>query len=113
MGGARLAHRGKGFGRVAMRLGELAHGDLDVRPGLAASHAGLSARARRVFARLADGSFDREEPDDLLEELVDARLLEVVRCEDSGRMRFRPPGLVRCFARELTSRTEVGNATDG
>ncbi|MEO3784418.1 AfsR/SARP family transcriptional regulator [Actinocorallia sp. B10E7] len=94
------------------RLGELAHGDLDVRPGLAASHAGLSARARGVFARLADGSFDRGEPDDLLEELVDARLLEVVRCEDSGQMRFRPPGLVRCFARELTFRTEVGNATD-
>ncbi|GAA0968458.1 AfsR/SARP family transcriptional regulator [Actinocorallia libanotica] len=102
------------------RLGELAHGDLDVRPGLAASHARLSARARRVFARLADGSFarladgsfDRGEPDDLLEELVDARLLEVVRCEDSGRMSFRPPGLVRCFARGLSPRTEVGNATD-
>lgn len=94
------------------RLSELAHGDLDVRPGLAASHARLSPRARRAFARLADGSFDRGEPDDLLEELVDARLLEVVRCEDSGRMCFRPPGLVRCFARELTARTEVGNATD-
>ncbi|MDX6744412.1 AfsR/SARP family transcriptional regulator [Actinocorallia sp. A-T 12471] len=117
------------------RLGELAHGDLDVRPGLAATHARLSAPARRAFARLADGSFDREgrarqenpenpsylesrenrESRDALEELVDARLLEAVP-GPSGHVGFRPPGLVRCFAREfareLTSRPEVGNATE-
>ncbi|GAB2839602.1 hypothetical protein GCM10022221_43920 [Actinocorallia aurea] len=107
------------------RLGELAHGDLDVRPGLAATHARLSAPARRAFARLADGSFDREERDDpgrsscpdgpegddALEELVDARLLEAVP-GPSGRVGFRPPSLVRCFARELTLRPEVGNATE-
>ncbi|GAA3202800.1 AfsR/SARP family transcriptional regulator [Actinocorallia longicatena] len=118
--GARLA--GKPHWRIAdlvarlsddqHRLAELAHGDLDVRRGIAASLAGLSAPARTVFARLADGSFTREETDDLIEELVDARLLEAVRCDDSGRMRFRQPGLVRAFARGLSIRTEVGNATE-
>ncbi|ROO88574.1 DNA-binding SARP family transcriptional activator [Actinocorallia herbida] len=107
------------------RLAELAHGDLDVRPGLAATHAGLSAPARRAFARLGDGSFDRESPGnrdgrdhrdsrenkDALEELVDARLLEAVP-GPSGHVGFRPPGLVRCFARGLTLRPEVGNATE-
>ncbi|MCD0450203.1 AfsR/SARP family transcriptional regulator [Actinocorallia sp. API 0066] len=109
----RLADLERRLGDEDGRLAELAHGDLDVRPGLAATHARLSAPARRVFARLADGSFDREHAEEVegLEELVDARLLEPVP-GPSGHVGFRPPGLVRCFARELTLRPEVGNATE-
>lgn len=91
------------------RLDELVHADLEVRGSLALSHRGLSTQARRAFrllglldvpdfaawtaAALLDTPVSHGE--DLIEELVDARLLEI-----AGPDRFRFHDLLRVYARE-------------
>ncbi|MFC4029971.1 BTAD domain-containing putative transcriptional regulator [Streptomyces polygonati] len=120
--GARLAARRHWpVGRLVERLdderhtlGELVHGNLEVRGCLRESYVALDPAARQLFRRLAllrapdfpawvastlcpRGMLDAE---DLLEELVDARLLEASDGAPSRAARYRFHQLVRVFARE-------------
>jgi DNA-binding SARP family transcriptional activator/tetratricopeptide (TPR) repeat protein len=97
------------------RLDELTHADLEVRGSIAVSHRDLSPAARRVFGLLGllevpdfaawtagallDIPVDRGE--DLIEELLDARLLVVT---PGGRFGFHD--LVRVYAKERASADE-------
>jgi hypothetical protein len=96
------------------RLDELAHGPLAVRDRLASSYARLSGDARRLLRRVS--LLDAEDfagwaaaaafgaslaaTTDLLDEIVDARLLDVDARGAGGMLRFRFPGLVRLYAAE-------------
>ncbi|SFF06794.1 DNA-binding transcriptional activator of the SARP family [Actinoplanes philippinensis] len=96
------------------RLDELAVDDLEVRAGLAVGYRGLSPRAQLTFRAL--GCLDPpvltaitvaallgagpDEADDLVEEITDARLLDVV-ASDGGFTRYRMHDLVRLYAGEL------------
>jgi DNA-binding SARP family transcriptional activator/tetratricopeptide (TPR) repeat protein len=96
------------------RLDELAVDDLEVRAGLAVGHRGLSPPAQLAFqalgcldppvltavtvAALLDIGLD--EADDLVEEITDARLLDVVG-SDGPFTRYRMHDLVRIYAGEL------------
>jgi DNA-binding SARP family transcriptional activator/predicted negative regulator of RcsB-dependent stress response len=96
------------------RLDELVHADLEVRGSLSLSHRGLSAIAQRAFrllgvlevsdfaawsaAALVDVSVP--EGEDLVEELVDARLLEVAGRDATDQSRYRFHDLLRVYARE-------------
>ncbi|MFL6055732.1 MAG: ATP-binding protein [Actinoallomurus sp.] len=101
------------------RLDELAIGDLAVRAGLSLSYAGLDADAQRLFRLLglldapdfaswtadallgvAPGEAERH-----LDELLDARLLDV-RSTDGTGGRYRFHDLVRVYARELAERQD-------
>lgn len=96
------------------RLDELVHADLEVRGGIGRDYERLSPVARRAFrllgllddGRLSAGSAAAlldvvvTEAENLVEELLDARLLEIVGPDASGRTRYRFPGLVRAYARE-------------
>ncbi|MEZ3179643.1 hypothetical protein KYY02_13410 [Streptomyces pimonensis] len=96
------------------RLDELTHEGLEVRSTLELSHQGLSPRARRLFRRLALlGTADFAEwvcepllgealwrAEDVLEELLDARLVDVVSPPGSSDVRYRLHDLVRLFAWE-------------
>ncbi|MFE5792950.1 BTAD domain-containing putative transcriptional regulator [Streptomyces sp. NPDC056503] len=128
--GAKLASRphwslSKAADRLAderRRLDELAHEGLEVRSTLELSHEGLSAHARRLFRRLALlGTADFAEwvcaplldeplPDaeDTLEELLDARLVDVVSPAGSTETRYRLHDLVRLFAAEYLDQSEPG-----
>ncbi|GGO21568.1 AfsR/SARP family transcriptional regulator [Micromonospora parathelypteridis] len=95
------------------RLSELAHGGLDVRANLALSYRALSPPAQRLFRLLSQASSadfggwicaplmdcDPMTAGDLLDELVEARLVEVEHGRGS-RARFRLHDLVRAYARE-------------
>jgi len=120
--GARLAARPHwSLGRMADlladehgRLDELAHGDLEVRASLSLSYQGLGEEQRRLFCRLglldapdvaawvAGALLDRPvaEAEALLEDLVDAQLVDVASWDVTGRPRYRLHDLVRLFARE-------------
>ncbi|MFC4119992.1 BTAD domain-containing putative transcriptional regulator [Nonomuraea zeae] len=96
------------------RLDELAFGELDVRAGLTRTYCGLEPCARHllhtlglldvrdfaawVAAALLDCAQSRAE--DILEQLVDAQLLEVDGGAGCGPPRYRFPDLVRIYARE-------------
>jgi DNA-binding SARP family transcriptional activator/tetratricopeptide (TPR) repeat protein len=96
------------------RLDELVHADLEIRGSLALGHRGLSAAAQRAFrllgllevadfaawtaAALAD--VPMPEGEDLVEELVDARLLEVAGRDATDQPRYRFHDLLRVYARE-------------
>ncbi|MFI6054544.1 AfsR/SARP family transcriptional regulator [Streptomyces violascens] len=96
------------------RLDELAHEDLEVRASLELSHQGISPAARQLFRRLALvaasdfgdwvcaplAALPLAEAEDLLEELLDARLLDVVSPDDVGEPRYRMHDLVRLYALE-------------
>ncbi len=102
------------------RLDELAHEGLEVRSSLELSHQGLSPQARRLFRRLAllaapDFaewicapllSTSVREAEDLLEELLHARLVDVVTPMGSPQARYRMHDLVRLFASECLTETE-------
>ena len=104
-------------GRLAdehRRLDRLSAGDLEVRSSIAISHDALAPEHRRPFrligllglpevnswmvAALLDGSADDAE--DIIDALVDARLLEASRPDPLGGYRYRCHDLVRIFARE-------------
>lgn len=103
----------------ARRLDELALGGLGIRPTLAISYGGLSQEARRLFQRLSfQGTSDFASwvsapllgedvncANDVLEELVEARLIEV-RVSEDGSSRFQLHDLVRIYARERLSAEE-------
>ena len=121
--GARLAARPRWQMRTyaerladeRVRLDELRVGDLEVRASLALSYRALGGQARRcvrllgvldapdfpgwlVAGLLAVPARDAE---DLLERLVDARLVETSGQDRAGQLRYRLHSLVRLFAREL------------
>jgi tetratricopeptide (TPR) repeat protein/transcriptional regulator with XRE-family HTH domain len=120
--GARLAARPHwSLGRMAGlladecgRLDALAHGDLEVRASLSLSYSGLAKGQRCLFRRLgllgapdvaswvAGALLDRPvaEAEALLEDLVDAQLVDVTRWDVTGRPRYRLHDLVRLFARD-------------
>ncbi|KNE81928.1 BTAD domain-containing putative transcriptional regulator [Streptomyces xinghaiensis] len=103
------------------RLDELRHGGLDVRARLSAGYAALRPAARATLGRLAPlpeqytaaqaaaalGSDERQSAD-LLEELVDARLLALDGICDDHQFSYRFNPLVRLFARE-----QAGSPTAG
>jgi DNA-binding SARP family transcriptional activator len=114
---ARLAHR---LADEHRRLDELTHADLEVRGSIGLSHQGLSPAARRAFRLL--GLLDAPDfagwaaaalidvpvaaADELVEELIDARLLEVTGRDETGQTRFRFHDLVRVYAREQAAAEE-------
>ncbi|HTT52195.1 MAG TPA: BTAD domain-containing putative transcriptional regulator [Streptosporangiaceae bacterium] len=97
----------------AGRLDELALSGIGIRATVATSYGGLSQAARRLFLRLGLlGTTDfapwvsaplldmeAEAANDLLEELVEARLVEV-RLSEDGSSRFHLHDLVRIYALE-------------
>jgi DNA-binding SARP family transcriptional activator len=123
IGGARLAsrpswrisglvHRLRDEGR---RLDELSHRSWTLRSSIALTCENLRADARRLFRLLAlvdmpelhawtaaalldTGLADAE---DVLESLVDARLLDAVEYPEARRVRYRLHNLVRVYAKEL------------
>ncbi len=117
---SRLAERMRDARR---RLDELSLDDLEVRASLAVSYQGLTTEARRAFRALGfldppDFTFwtaaallgtDLGAAEDLVEQLVDARLVEVV-VADAPDTRFRMHDLVRPYAGERAE--EEDQATD-
>ncbi|MEU7428115.1 BTAD domain-containing putative transcriptional regulator [Streptomyces sp. NPDC040750] len=96
------------------RLDELAHENLEVRSCLELSHQGISPDARRLFRRLSliTTDFPRwlaaplmdmplDAAEDLLEELLDARLLDMTSPSGAAEPRYRMHDLVRIYAVEL------------
>ncbi|MEU4444057.1 BTAD domain-containing putative transcriptional regulator [Actinosynnema sp. NPDC050801] len=120
--GARLAARPQWrLARLAERLGvkrrvlqELAVGDLEVRGSLALSYDGLAERERAALRRLAVldvatfGGWlvaplldsDPREAEEVVERLVDSRLLDLATTDGGATLRYRMHDLTRAFARE-------------
>jgi len=105
------------------RLDLLKAGDLEVRASFALSYQGQRADAQRAFrfagvmpadfpvwnlAALLDTDPDRAE--ELLEELVDAQLVEVVGVDATGLIRYGLHDLLRDFARERLAGSELDAA---
>ncbi|MEV0897744.1 BTAD domain-containing putative transcriptional regulator [Actinoplanes sp. NPDC049802] len=102
------------------RLDELNHGALGVRVSISITYDNISEPARRLFRLIAvvdcpDFSawvcaalLDEPLPDahDLLDELVDAQLVETVRTEHSRHRQYRMHDLIRVFARERLAAEE-------
>jgi tetratricopeptide (TPR) repeat protein/transcriptional regulator with XRE-family HTH domain len=102
------------------RLDELAIDDLAVRAGLAVSYRGLDRRAQRALRALAyldPPDFaawtlaallevDLAEAEDIVEQLLDTRLVEVVALGGPG-TRYRMHDLVRLYARELARESDA------
>jgi DNA-binding SARP family transcriptional activator len=102
------------------RLDRLAAGDLEVRSSIAMSHDALAPEHRRPFrlVGLLDlpevapwmiaALLDRpaNETEDIVDALVDARLLEASRADADGGYRYRCHDLVRLFARERALATD-------
>ncbi|WP_103341207.1 AfsR/SARP family transcriptional regulator [Amycolatopsis sp. CA-126428] len=117
--GSRLAIRphlrlGELAGRLedeVRRLDELTVSDLAVRSSIALSYDGLRPPARRAFrllgrCRLADlpawaVTTLVDDPDEAVEELVEASLLEARGADATGEGRYRMHDLVRLYAAEL------------
>ncbi|HEY7488862.1 MAG TPA: BTAD domain-containing putative transcriptional regulator [Streptosporangiaceae bacterium] len=113
----RLAHR---LADEHRRLDELTHADLEVRGSIGLSHQGLSPPAQRAFRLL--GLLDApdfavwaaaalmdvpvSEAEEQVEELIDARLLEVSGPDETGQARYRFHDLVRVYARERAAEKE-------
>ncbi|MEU5993845.1 BTAD domain-containing putative transcriptional regulator [Spirillospora sp. NPDC047418] len=111
------------------RLDELRHGSLDVRTRIESGYRDLDPRTRDTFALLGlldvpdftaptaarALSLSETESEEILESLLDARLLQVSTCPKTGYFRYRFHELVRLFAREqATGRTLDGIiGTDG
>ncbi|MCK7627627.1 tetratricopeptide repeat protein [Streptomyces sp. RS10V-4] len=96
------------------RLDELAHGELSIRASLSLSYDGLAAADRRLLCllSLAEGTEipswlgaalidDRTpHPADLLEPLIDSRLLDITAMDRSGEFRCGLSQIVRMIAHE-------------
>jgi DNA-binding SARP family transcriptional activator/tetratricopeptide (TPR) repeat protein len=96
------------------RLDELMHGELGVRPSIALSYDSLDAAARRLFCligllEVADFpgwvgapllDTDSGTAQELLEHLVDARLVEVTAGQEGQPPRYHAHDLLRIYARE-------------
>ncbi len=109
-----IAHLVERLSDERRRLSELVYGGLDVRANLALSCRSLTPEAQRLFRRLGHLSAsdfggwicgplmntDTVSAVDRLDELVDARLVEVERGRGSS-ARFKLHDLVRAYSREL------------
>ncbi|WP_344487255.1 AfsR/SARP family transcriptional regulator [Nonomuraea monospora] len=107
-------------------LGQLSHGSQGVRASLAVGYQGLTGPAQRLFrllgllevpdfaAWVAAALLDRPytEAEDVVEQLVDVRLLDVTRDEPTGRVRYRFHDLTRVYARERAEAEEPGDERD-
>ncbi|HEX5597156.1 MAG TPA: tetratricopeptide repeat protein, partial [Micromonosporaceae bacterium] len=96
------------------RLDELRHGDLAVRPGLQLAYRGLTPAAARAFALLgalgvatfpgwpvaALLDVDSGVGTAILDELLDARLLDDLGPDQAGQRRYRFHEVTRLYARE-------------
>ncbi|MFE2752774.1 BTAD domain-containing putative transcriptional regulator [Actinosynnema sp. NPDC059335] len=129
--GARLAARphrriGELAGRMAdedRRLDEFSHQGVDLRSSIDLTHRGLAAPVRRLLRLLAltdapdfpgwtaAALLDTSpgEAEELLDELVEARLLAALR-DDAGRVRYRFHDLIRAYARERLAEAEPAAA---
>ncbi|MEU6297140.1 AfsR/SARP family transcriptional regulator [Streptomyces erythrochromogenes] len=104
------------------RLNELSHENLEVRACLELSYKGISAPARTLFRRLSLISasdfaewvcsplvdLPLAEAQDLLEELLDTRLLDVTTPAGAARPRYRMHDLVWLYAVALADEVEPG-----
>ncbi|HEV2635146.1 MAG TPA: BTAD domain-containing putative transcriptional regulator [Actinocrinis sp.] len=131
--GARLSARpdwsaGRLADRLAdqdRRLDELRHGDLDVRKRISRDYRSAQAPARSLLRRLTVlerpvfpgwvaapllGPGGRD-ADDVLDELVHSRLIEVVGARPGGGCEYRLPELTRVFARERLAEEEPGSGS--
>ena len=102
------------------RLDELRHGEMGIRPSISLSYEGASEQARRLFRRLAlldlpvfsgwmnaallDLPLARAE--DLLDDLVQAQLIQAVGTGSGVHSQYRFHNLVRVFARERLAAEE-------
>lgn len=96
------------------RLDRLVHGHLDVRASIEVSHRGLDVAARTLLRRIGDIDLPEveiwiaaalldsaaAEAEELLEQLLDAQLLDFAGRDAAGSPRYRLHDLVRLFARE-------------
>ncbi|MBX7266454.1 tetratricopeptide repeat protein [Micromonospora sp. Llam7] len=103
------------------RLDELKHGALGIRVSISHTYDNLAEDARRLFRRLALLDFPAfggwvsaallDQPlvdaQDLLDELVDAQLVEITGTEGGVRTQYRFHDLIRVFARERLAVEEV------
>lgn len=103
------------------RLDELSHDRLTVRTSLGPSYQGVSAGARLLLRRLALLSLPdfaewvaaplldlpAVKAENLIEELIDARLIEVMGTDRAGQLRYRMHDLVRLYASERAMETEA------
>lgn len=103
------------------RLDELAVGDLEVRASLAISYSGLGDTERAAFRRLgllgvpdfapwiAGPLLDvpLAEAEQVVERLVDARLLDSAGIDATGQLRYRLHDLLRVYARERAEAEET------
>ncbi|MGW4793387.1 AfsR/SARP family transcriptional regulator [Nonomuraea sp. NPDC004297] len=107
------------------RLDQLSRGGLEVRASIELSHRELSARAALAFRRLglldAPGGFapwlaaalldtTLRDGERLLEDLVDAQLLQPLGRDTAGQPRYRFHDLIRLFAREQAEAAETSEA---
>ncbi|MBB4908367.1 AfsR/SARP family transcriptional regulator [Actinophytocola algeriensis] len=106
------------------RLDELSIGDLDVRASIALSHAALTPPLRLLFRRLGLLTAPSwpawvVEPltgapaARLLEQLVDAHLVEQLGKDDAGQHRYRLHDLVAAFAAERARAEDTAADRDG
>ncbi|MCP3804821.1 tetratricopeptide repeat protein [Allokutzneria sp. A3M-2-11 16] len=115
-----LAHLAERLEDAHRRLDELTTSDLQVRASLATSYHGLSAlarralrslgtlRAREVAAWTVAVLLDVADPDSVLEELVEANLLEPSGRDEVGEPRYRIHDLLLVFAEERAVEEDVG-----
>jgi DNA-binding SARP family transcriptional activator/Tfp pilus assembly protein PilF len=105
------------------RLDELSIGDLDVRASIALSHAALSPPLRLLFRRLGlitapdwpswvVEPLTGEPAAHLLEQLVDAHLVDQLGRDDAGQQRYRLHDLVAAFAVERARAEDTQAARD-
>ncbi len=106
----------------ARRLSELRAGDLEVRASVDRSYRLLPQDAARAFrvlgllgpqplpAWVVDAALDRHRSDDVVDDLVDANLLQLVGSDPFGQPRYRLPDLIRCDAREKAHADPEGHA---
>ncbi len=116
-----VAHFARRLSDERRRLDELSVGDLEVRASLALSYADLGDVERSAFRRLgllgapdfapwiAAPLLDLPVPDaeQVVERLVDARLLDPAGVDVSGQVRYRLHDLLRVYARECAEAEET------
>ncbi|WP_190086752.1 AfsR/SARP family transcriptional regulator [Streptomyces longisporoflavus] len=102
------------------RLDTLSYGSLDYAARLTGVYRQLTPMAAAVLARLGSrpasdavsadqimSGLSVEEAEEVLEQLVDAHLLDVAGVDSHGTVRYRIHGLRRLFARKMAEREEI------
>jgi DNA-binding SARP family transcriptional activator/tetratricopeptide (TPR) repeat protein len=105
----------------AKRLDELRYGEMGIRPSISVTYDSISEEARKLFRRLALLDMPvfsswlsaplLDQPlavaEDLLDELVNAQLIEVVMSGSGLESQYRFHALIRVFARERLAAQEI------